>query len=89
MVLGVVDRKRPRSDAIRGVGDQDAAGFRRDFCDGTEPHVLGEVDELLEPQDRPLAVRVQAGLPPHTTTDRVARIRIGQDLKPLTGSALV
>ena len=28
------------------------------------------------------------GLPPHTTTDGVARIRIGEDSKPLTGSTL-
>ena len=35
-----------------------------------------------------LAARVRLGLPPHTTTYGVARIRIGKDSKPLTGSTL-
>ena len=88
IVLGVADRKRTRFDAIHGVGDLDAAGLRRDIYDGTEPHVLVEIDELQEPEGRLLAVRVPSGLPPHTTTDGVARIRIGKDSKPLTGSTL-
>ena len=88
IVLGVADRKRTRSDAIHGVGDLDAAGLRRDIYDGTEPHVLVEIDEMQEPEGRLLAVRVPPGLPPHTTTDGVARIRVGKDSKPLTGSTL-
>ena len=54
----------------------------------TEPHILVEIDELQEPEGRLLVVRVPRGLPPHTTTDGVARIRIGKDSKPLTGSTL-
>ena len=88
IVLGVADRKRTRSDAIQGVGDLVASGLRRDIYDGTEPHILVEVDELQEPEGRLLVVRVPPGLPPHTTTDGVARIRIGKDSKPLTGSTL-
>ena len=88
LVLGVADRKRTRSDAIHGVGDLDASSLRRDIYDGTEPHILVEVDELLEPEGRLLVVRVPPGLPPHTTTDGVARVRIGKDSKPLTGSNL-
>ena len=65
-VLGVADRKRTRSDVIHGVGDLDAAGLRRDIYDGTEPHVLVEIDELQEPEGRRLAVRVPPGLPPHS-----------------------
>ena len=64
------------------------SGLRRDIYDGTEPHVLVEIEELQEPEGRFLAVRVPSGLPPHTTTDGVARIRIGKDSKPLTGSTL-
>ena len=88
LVLGVADRKRRRSDAIHGVGDLDAASLRRDIYDGTEPHILVEVGELREAEGRLLAVRVPAGLPPHTTTDGVARIRVGKESKPLTGSSL-
>ena len=88
LVLGVADRKQRRSDAIHGVGDLDAVSLRRDIYDGTEPHILVEVGELQEPEGRLLVVRVPAGLPPHTTTDGVARIRVGKESKPLTGSNL-
>ena len=84
----MADRKRTRSNAIHGVGDLDAAGLRRDIYDGTKPHVLVEIEKLQEPEGRRLAIRVPPGLPPHTATDGVARIRIGKGLKPLTGSAL-
>ena len=88
IVIGVADRKGTRSDAIQGVGDLVAAGLRRDIYDGTEPHILVEVDELHEPEGRLLVVRVPPGLPPHTTSDGVARIRVGKESKPLTGSTL-
>ena len=89
IVLGVTDRKRTRSEAIHGVEHIDATSVRRDIYDGTEPHILVEIDELFEPEGRLLAIRVPRGLPPHTTTEGVAKIRIGKDSKPLTGSALV
>ena len=88
LVLGVADRKRTRADAIHGVGDLDANSLRRDIYDGTEPHILVDVDELDEPEGRIIILRVPRGLPPHTTTDGVAKIRIGKDSKPLTGSTL-
>ena len=88
IVLGVANGKRTRSDAIHGVGDLDAAGLRRDIYDGTEPHVLVEIDEQQESEGRRLAVRVRPGLSPHMTTDRVARIRIGTNWKLHTGSSL-
>ena len=63
-------RGGPQADPVRrhphGVGDLDAAGLRRDIHDGTEPHVLVEIDELQEPEGRLLAVRVPPGLPPHS-----------------------
>ena len=64
-VLGVADRKRTRSDVIHGVGDLDAAGVRRDIHDGTEPHVLVEIDELQEP-DRARTLRACPGAPAPT-----------------------
>ncbi len=41
---------------------------------------------MLEPEGRILAIRVPRGMPPHTTTDGVARIRVSKESKPLTGS---
>lgn len=88
LVLGVADRKRTRAAAIHGVGPLDADALRRDIYDGTEPHILTEIYELQEPEGRVLVIRVPPGMPPHTTSDGVARIRIGKESKPLTGSNL-
>lgn len=88
LVLGVADWKRTRAEAIQGVGPLDANGLRRDIYDGTEPHILTEIFELQEPEGRMLVIRVPPGMPPHTTSDGVARIRVGKESKPLTGSNL-
>ena len=88
LVLGISDRKRTRAEAIHGVASLDTDALRRDIYDGTEPHILVEVSELKEPEGRVLVVRIPPGMPPHTTSDGVARIRVGKDSKPLTGSNL-
>lgn len=88
LVLGVADRKRTRVDAIHGVAQLDAAALRREIYDGTDPHLLVEIEELREPEGRLLVVRVPVGIPPHTTSDGVAKIRMGKENRPLTGSTL-
>lgn len=88
LVLGVRDRRRTRAEAIHGVGALDTMALRRDIYDGTEPHILVEIQELQEPEGRILVIRVPPGMPPHTTSDGVAKIRVGSDSKPLTGSNL-
>jgi ATP-dependent DNA helicase RecG len=88
IILGVSDRKRTRHEAIHGVGPVDAQDLRRRIYDGTEPRILVEIEELVEPEGRLLLVRVPRGMPPHTTTEGVGRIRVGKECKPLTGSAL-
>ena len=88
IVLGVADRKTTRAEAIHGVGDLDGDVLRRDIYDGTDPHILVDLESLDAPEGRLLVLRVPRGIPPHTTTDGVARIRIGKDSKPLTGSHL-
>ncbi len=88
IILGIADGKRTRREAIHGVGALDANDLRRRIYDGTEPRILVEVEELVEPEGRLLLVRVPRGMPPHTTTDGVGRIRVGKECKPLTGSAL-
>lgn len=89
IVLGVADRKRTRRDAIHGVGDLAGDRLRRDIYDGTEPHILVDLEEWNQPEGRLLVLRVPRGLPPHTTTDGVAKIRIGKESKALTGSGLL
>jgi len=88
IVLGVVDRKRTRREAIAGVGDLDPRQLIKSIYDGTVPHILVEIDELFEPEGRLLAIRVPRGLPPHTTAEGLAKIRVGKECKPLTGPEL-
>ena len=85
IVLGVKDGVRTRLDAIQGVEHYDISGLRRAVYDGTDPHILVEIEQLKEPEGTLLLVHVPKGMPPHTTTDGVAKIRIGKECKPLTG----
>jgi len=85
IVLGVRDRARSRKEAIQGVGRYEIAGFKRAIYDGTDPHILVEVEELQEPEGMLLLIHVPRGMPPHTTSDGVAKIRVGKECKPLTG----
>lgn len=88
IVLGVIDRKRTRREAIVGVGEVDLREIRKAIYDGTSPHILVEIDEMQEPEGRLLAIRVPRGLPPHTTSEGLAKIRVGKECKPLTGPDL-
>jgi ATP-dependent DNA helicase RecG len=88
IVLGVADRARTRREAILGVSGYDVAAIRRAIYDGTDPHILVEVEELVVPEGTLLLVHVPRGLPPHTTTDGVAKVRVGKDCVPLTGRLL-
>lgn len=88
LLLGVADRKRTKKEAIVGVGDLQISELRKTIYDGTEPRVLVDAEELLEPEGRIIVVRIPRGLPPHTTTEGVGKIRIGKESKPLTGSDL-
>ncbi|MBI4801298.1 MAG: putative DNA binding domain-containing protein [Elusimicrobia bacterium] len=86
VLLGISDRKRTRKDAIHGVGRLDIGMLRRRIYDGTEPHILVDIRELMEPEGRVLVIEVPKGIPPHTTSEGIAKIRIGKDSMPLTGS---
>lgn len=85
LVLGIQDRKKTRREAIRGVGRFDFAGLRRAIYDGTDPHILVEIEELVEPEGTLLLIHIPKGMPPHMTSDGIAKIRIGKECKPLTG----
>ena len=87
LVLGVEDRTVGRG-AISGVPDIDLGELVRKVHDGTDPGILVEAEELEEPEGRVVALRVPRGIPPHTTREGVAKIRIGAESKPLTGHAL-
>ncbi len=86
IVLGIQDRKRTRREAIKGVGDLASESLRKAVYDGTDPHLLVDAEELIEPEGRLLLLHVPQGLGVHTTSDGVAKIRVGKDCQPLTGS---
>ena len=88
LVLGVADRAASRADAVVGVVGLDAEGIKNSIYDGTDPPILVDIEELSEPEGRVLMIRVPRGIPPHTTTEGVAKIRVGKTTKPLTGSNL-
>ena len=88
LVLGVADRKRSRAEAIEGVGALDTESLRRDIYDGTDPHILADIEAIDEPEGRILVLRIPRGSALHTTTDGVTRLRVGKESKPLTGSGL-
>src|SRR5574341_1586409 len=75
IILGVADRKRTRREAIHGVGTLDIGDLRRRIYDGTEPRILVDIDELIEPEGRLLIIHVPRGMPPHTTSEGVGKIR--------------
>ena len=88
IVLGVRDRTRSRADSITGVGDLDPDMVRRAIFDRTEPHLTVDIEPLIEPEGRLLLVRVPRGVVPHTTSDGLAKVRIGKECRPLTGAML-
>ncbi|MEW6746515.1 MAG: ATP-binding protein [Planctomycetota bacterium] len=88
IVLGVQDRKRTRREAITGVGNLSPEALRKAIYDGTDPHVLVDWEEIVEPEGRLLVLHVPRGLGVHTTSEGVAKIRVGKDCQPLTGSML-
>ena len=87
LVLGVEDGVAGRA-AISGVPDIDLGDLVRRIHDGTDPGIIVEAEELDEPEGRVVALRVPRGIPPHTTREGVAKIRIGAESKPLTGHSL-
>ena len=88
LILGVRDGVRSREAAIGGVGDLDPETIRRAVFDRTEPHLTVDIEELTEPEGRLLLVRVPRGVVPHTTSEGLAKIRIGKECRPLTGAML-
>ena len=88
LILGVDDKARTRAGAIHGVGSLDANRLQREIYDGTDPHVTVSVTELNEPEGRVLALAVHDRMPPYTTSDGLAKVRVGSASQPLTGRAL-
>jgi ATP-dependent DNA helicase RecG len=89
ILVGVADRRRTRADALQGVPSSlEITDLRKRVYDGTAPPILVDIEEIVEPEGRLLVVRVPRGIPPHTTSEGVGKIRVGKECKPLTGPEL-
>jgi ATP-dependent DNA helicase RecG len=88
IVLGIQDKKRKRSEAITGVGDLRPDLVRKAVYDGTDPHLLVDAEVIVEPEGTLLVLHVPQGLGVHTTSEGVAKVRLGKECQPLTGSML-
>lgn len=89
IVIGVNDKKIGRANAILGVPvDVDVNQLRRAVYDGSDPKLTPTIEEAPVPEGtgRLIIVQVHAGMPPYTDTRGNAKLRIGKDCQPLTGS---
>lgn len=85
LILGVADAKHSRADAIHGVGNLDLDRLRIEIHDGTLPHILVYPEVFDEPEGQVVALRVLPGIPPHTTSEGIGKVRVGNVSKPITG----
>ncbi len=89
VVFGVKDWTTGRGDAVLGVPPEvDINKLKRAVFDKTDPRLTPDFEEIRVPEGtgRLIVMRVIGGLRPYTDTAGRAKIRIGKDCQPLTGS---
>lgn len=89
VVFGVRDKVKGREKALVGIPlDVDANRLARAVYDRTEPRLTPAFEDLAVPEGtgRLLLMQVHGGLPPYTDTQGHAKVRVGKDCQPLTGS---
>lgn len=89
VVFGVNDKAVGRSNAILGVPNEvDVNRLMKAVYDSTDPKLTPVFEELSVPEGtgRLIVMQVHPGLPPYTDTSGRAKIRIGKDCQPLTGT---
>ncbi len=88
LVIGVRDRSRTRDAAIEDTANIDPNLLRASIYDGTDPHITVDIEELTEPEGKIVLISIPSTGQVHTTTDGVAKIRVGKESRSLTGSDL-
>jgi ATP-dependent DNA helicase RecG len=88
LVLGVKDNVVGIEKAVTGCSDYDIFQMKSRIYEATDPKILVDIYELrIEKVNATLlVVNIPQGIGIHTGTDGTAKIRIGCDCKPLTGS---
>lgn len=89
LVIGIKDRVKGRENAILGVPvDVDPFEIMKKVYDRTDPHITPQAQLINVPfgTGKILVINILQGSPPYTTTEGKAKIRLGKDSVPLTGS---
>lgn len=88
VVLGIKNDETGIERAVTGCGGYNVHEIRTRIYEATDPKILVDVEELYlkEVGVNLLLIHMPKGVGIHTTTDGTAKIRIGRDCKPLTGS---
>jgi len=88
IVLGVKDKTIGRQKAIQGCYGYNLEEIKSRVYDATDPKILVTTDELLvEPEKVTLLlIQIPKAMGIVTTTEGEAKIRIGRECKPFTGS---
>jgi len=91
IVLGVKNRVKGKEKAITGCGGYNIAEIKSRIYEATDPKILVDIEELYidDLNTTLLLIHVPQGITLYTTTDGMAKIRIGKACKPLTGSMRV
>jgi ATP-dependent DNA helicase RecG len=89
LAVGVHDRRIGRANAILGVpANVNAQQLHQSIYDRTEPHISVAIDELPvhEGTGRVLVIQVPGDMRPYTDSRGAAKIRVGRQCEPMTGS---
>ena len=89
VVFGVRDHVVGRDRAIAGVPPEiDTNLLKKAVYDSTDPKLTPVFEDLQVPEGtgRLILMQVHPGIPPYTDTGGRAKIRIGKDCQPLTGT---
>lgn len=89
VVFGVKDKVKGRDRAVLGVPlEIDVNHVRRHVYDSTDPKLTPVFEELSVPEGtgRLLVMHIYPGMPLYTDTAGRAKIRVGKDCLPYTGS---
>jgi ATP-dependent DNA helicase RecG len=89
VVFGVRDKVRGRANAILGVPlEIDHNILMKRVYDATDPKITPVFEELRVPEGtgRLLVMHIYSGIRPYTDTSGRAKIRVGKDCQPLTGT---
>ena len=89
VVFGVRDKALGRAQAIPGVPlEIDQNILMKRVYDSTDPKITPMFEDLRIPEGtgRLLIMRIYSGMRPYTDTSGYAKIRVGKDCQPLTGT---